>query len=261
MHFPLSSIPSGLAGPSSFLLELFAVGLALTLTQWQRLGRRLLAVGAICLIAIAVLPIHTWLMAPLEDRFPRSSEPPQHVDGVILLGGAIDTAQSQRYGLPSMNDAAERIFAFAKLARMFPSAQLVFTGGAAPGHEDEASEAEMTRQILLDLGIDTRRTVFESASRNTFENAQLSKDLINPQPGQIWLLVTSAAHMPRSVGVFTRVGWPVVPWPVGYKARDHYTMNFADHLRCLDWAFHEWIGLVSYRVLGRTNVLFPGPPG
>jgi uncharacterized SAM-binding protein YcdF (DUF218 family) len=261
MHFSLWAALSGLTDPASLLLVLFAVGLALTFTHRQVLGCRLLAAGAACVIAIAVLPLHTWVLAPLEDRFPHPSEPPAHVDGVIVLGGAIDTYLSQQYDMPSMNEAAERVFAFAKLARMFPAARAVFTGGLAPGHEDETPEADMTRQVLADLGIDTSRVIFESASRDTHENVLFSKKLLDPQPGQVWLLVTSAMHMPRSVGIFRQAGWEVVPWPVGYKARDRWDLNFADHLHSLDMAAHEWIGLVTYRLLGRTNALFPGTRG
>jgi uncharacterized SAM-binding protein YcdF (DUF218 family) len=118
--------------------------------------------------------------------------------------------------------------------------------------------------MLFDsLGLPPGRVLFESASRTTFENAILSRDLVAPSPGQTWLLVTSASHMPRSVGVFRRAGWPVMPWPVGYKTMRAgaapFALTLGVRIENLDWAFHEWIGLVAYRLMDRTDSWFPAP--
>jgi uncharacterized SAM-binding protein YcdF (DUF218 family) len=79
----------------------------------------------------------------------------------------------------------------------------------------------------------------------------------------VWLLVTSASHMPRAVGLFRKAGWPVVPWPVAYKTghspKVQLTREFGDKFMHFDWAAHEWVGLVSYWLMGRTDALFPGP--
>jgi uncharacterized SAM-binding protein YcdF (DUF218 family) len=88
--------------------------------------------------------------------------------------------------------------------------------------------------------------------------------LVNPTPGQRWLLVTSAWHMPRSVGIFRRAGFSVVSYPVGYltfgDGRDlHMTYDALDAFARFDAAAHEWIGLLAYRLSGKTNALFPAP--
>ena len=72
----------------------------------------------------------------------------------------------------------------------------------------------MARQLWTGMGVPPERMLFETAARNTHENAVLAHALAKPRPGETWLLVTSASHMPRSVGVFRRAGWDVVPWPV-----------------------------------------------
>ena len=89
------------------------------------------------------------------------------------------------------------------------------------------------------------------------------KTIVRPQPGETWLLVTSAAHMPRAVGSFRRVGWPVLAWPVGYRVgrlpRFDLEQGVPDRLGGIDAALHEWVGLVAYYLLGRTDVWLPGP--
>jgi uncharacterized SAM-binding protein YcdF (DUF218 family) len=187
-------------------------------------------------------------------------ERPQHVDGIIMLGGAVVPILTQLHGMPSLNDAAERFTTFAMLARLYPDAKLIFTGGSPSIFPGAPREAVTAKQLLDQLGLDTSRIVFEDQSRNTFENAVNSKTLMNPQPGQVWILVTSAQHMPRSVGIFRRVGWPVLPWPVGYKAGDESPFSSPGlRLERLDGAVHEWLGLVAYRLLDRTDSLFPAP--
>lgn len=234
-------------------------GVILSWRGRQRWGRRLTVAACGGYLAIMALPIHGWVLEPLEQRFPAPRAMPSDVAGIIVLGGAVDTLLTARHGMPSLNDAAERMTTFAKLARLYPSAKLVFTGGSGLLSPGSLTEADVARQLLADLGLDTGRILFEDQSRNTFENAELSKKRARPRQGETWILITSASHMPRSVGVFRAVGWDILPWPVAYKAEEEYDLNLSEHLQHLDWGVHEWIGLVSYRLLGRTPALFPAP--
>jgi uncharacterized SAM-binding protein YcdF (DUF218 family) len=104
----------------------------------------------------------------------------------------------------------------------------------------------------------------DRASHNTWENAVYTKALAAPQPGQRWLLVTSASHMPRAMGVFRKVGFAVEPWPVDFRtadARDWFQTfeSPAEGLRRVELAGHEWIGLITYWLMGRSDELFPEP--
>jgi uncharacterized SAM-binding protein YcdF (DUF218 family) len=106
--------------------------------------------------------------------------------------------------------------------------------------------------------------IFEAKSRNTWENAVYIRDLVKPKPGETWLLVTSAGHMPRSVGIFRRVGFPVVPYPVAYRTfcdgRDfQISASTIDKLSMLDFGVREWIGLLAYWATGKSDSLFPAP--
>ena len=259
MNFLAVKLVSMVLAPSSFLVTLAAIGLVLH--RW-RPGRALLCLGVAGLVACWLLPVEVWAARPLEDRFPRVVTLPDQVDGVIVLGGAIEDLTSEDRGTPSLTGAADRLTTLMILARHYPQAKLVFTGGSGHVEQGISNEAKFVRILLAQLGMDVSRITFESQSRTTFENAALSLDLVHPQPGQVWLLVTSAIHMPRAVGVFRRAGWTVRPYPVGYRTRDHLTAlqgSLGDKLSLLDWAAHEWEGLLAYWLAGETSALFPAP--
>jgi uncharacterized SAM-binding protein YcdF (DUF218 family) len=117
------------------------------------------------------------------------------------------------------------------------------------------------RAFFIEQGVDPARLLAEDRSRDTYENAVFSRDLVAPQREDVWILVTSAMHMPRAVGCFRRLAWEVVPYPVDYRAETAPRPSFflSEHLELLDVAAKEWVGLVAYRLLGHTDALFPGP--
>jgi uncharacterized SAM-binding protein YcdF (DUF218 family) len=208
------------------------------------------------------LPVGTWLMRPLEDRFSQPRPMPERVDGIVLLGGAIDLDESADRAMLALNIRAERMTDFVVLARRYPHAQLVFSGGDSHIFPTGLTEADVARQAFSRLGIDPSRIIFEKASRNTHENATLSRSLVHPTPGQHWLLVTSAADMPRAVGCFRAVHWSVIPYPVDYHTKRHTTGMFPGLVagfQRVDWATHEWFGLVYYRMRGWIPSLYPAP--
>lgn len=251
--------------PSTLLLLLALLGLALLFGRRRRAGLACVtaSLGAIALIGL--LPVGDLMLAPLENRFPEVTALPAGVAGIIVLGGAIETDLSAARGMPSLNEAAERMTSLAYLARHYPNAPLAFTGGNGEMIHAPMTEAAVARALFTQLGVDQSRIVYESRSRTTYENAVLLKALVQPRPGQVWLLVTSAWHMPRSVGLFRHAGWTVLPYPVGYKTAPSLMTEIhggvPDHLAMVDLATHEWVGLAAYWLLGRTSALFPAPQG
>ncbi len=266
MVFALSKIFWTLANPGNLIVVALLVGFLASLAPWRRLrrfGRWVLGLTIGTAIALAVLPIGTWLLRPLEDRFPAVVEPPPYVDGIIVLGGGIDLARSvDRPGI-ALKGYAERITAFVDLARRYPSAKLIFSGGSGLLLDQVHREADFAAPLLESLGIAPGRVLFDRDARNTYESAGNVLALANPQPGETWLLVTSAFHMPRSIGVFRRAGWPIAAYPVDYFTGppDQFALrlNFGEGLGLTSRAIKEWIGLLAYRGLGWTDALFPGP--
>lgn len=245
--------------PGDLLLLLLIVGILLAWTRrYRRAGMAMTTVVAFIFLSIALLPIAAWVASPLENRFPRPPLP-RHVDGVIVLGGAIDPETTALRGIPSLKADAERMTEFVRLAKLYPDARLVFSGGDAAFRVDPArSEAAAARLFFRQQGLDMRRMTFESRSRDTYENILFSKALVKPRRGEVWLLAASAQDVPRCIGIFHKLGWPVIPMPVSYKS-DVARVDFARNLDRLDSAMHEWLGLVAYRIAGRTDALFPSP--
>jgi uncharacterized SAM-binding protein YcdF (DUF218 family) len=180
-----------------------------------------------------------------------------------VLGGAISPDVSAARKEIALNEAAERMTGVAKLAREHPSARIVFTGGSGRLFSG-ATEADFVTDLFESFGIPRDRIVLEGRARNTVENAVNTRAMVQPKPGERWLLVTSAHHMPRSVGIFRKAGFPVEPYPVDFRTRGSADLagpfgSLASGLARTDAAMHEWAGLVVYWLSGHTSELFPGP--
>jgi uncharacterized SAM-binding protein YcdF (DUF218 family) len=261
--FAVSKMFWFLVAPSNLLMLLGGLGLLLALAGGRRWGAGLLVVSIIGWAVLGFSPVSNYLLNPLEERFPiyRGDEP---ITGVILLGGAEVAEVGIARGVPAYANAGERAIAFGALARKYPNARLVFSGGNGKAFSDGLTEARMTMIALPDLGIAPERVEFESNSRNTAENALYSKELLKPRPGERWLLVTSAFHMPRAVGCFRREGFDVIPYPVDFRTIGPNQLNetfsrTAVGLDMADISIKEWVGLVAYYLSGKTSALFPAP--
>jgi uncharacterized SAM-binding protein YcdF (DUF218 family) len=251
------------ARPGHFALLVGAIGLAMV-WRGRRFGRWLILACLAFFFVLIATPISQFILLPLEDRFPRPAEAPQHVDGIVVLGGAVDQNITDERGIPAINGAAERMTEAVALARRFPEARIVFTGGQGSLVYGGLTEADVARQFFEGLGLSGLRLIYETAARNTHQNAVLSLEVAQPKPGEVWLLVTSASHMPRAMGVFRKAGWPgIIAWPVNYRTGHSlaamYDAPFPERLGQFEWGFREWLGLVSYRLMGRTDALLPAP--
>jgi len=264
MFFVLAKVLGFFTLPSNILISLGLIGIALMATRHARAGRGL---GATALVLIAIFglsPLGNALILPLEGRFPPWDASRGAPTGIISLGGAFDTVVSSARGEVALNEAAERLTAVAELARRFPGARVVFSGGSGHIIDDGVTEASLAARLFESFGIAKQRMLLEDKSRDTAENARFTKELLQPKPGERWLLVTSAHHMPRSVGVFRAAGFPVEAYPVDYRTRGAADLfwpfsSIGDGLRRTDTAAREWVGLLTYRLTGRTKELFPAP--
>lgn len=267
MFFATSKIVFFFLQPSSLLALAMGAGLLLAITGWRAgLGLRLASAGLFGFLAVGILPVGNALILPLEQRFAGAPAPgPESgVAGIILLGGFEDGWVSEGRGGLMVNEAAERLTEGVRLAKGLSGVPVVFTGGSGGLMVSVPGAARPVGQFLADMGITPERIVIEDRSRNTHENALFTRDLVKPAPGRRWVLVTSAAHMPRSVGVFRKAGFDVIPYPVDYRTRGPEDLlrpfeRIPAGLERTDVAAREWIGLVAYWLTGRTDTLFPGP--
>jgi uncharacterized SAM-binding protein YcdF (DUF218 family) len=263
MFFTASKIFWFVAEPVSLAIVVGVLGILLGFTRFARAGRAVMA-GAIIVLAAGLLtPLGAVLLRPLEERFPPPPAFPAPA-GIIVLGGAVDTEKSEARGQIYFSPDGARMTAGVDLTRRYPSARLVFTGGSEGLLGEGPAEAISARKLWLSLGVPAERMTFEAKSRNTWENAVFTRDLVKPKPGETWLLVTSAWHMPRSVGIFRHLGFDVIPYPVAYRTfgdeRDFLlSPSMTDRVFMLDFGIREWVGLLAYRLAGKTDALFPAP--
>ncbi|MHB2265113.1 YdcF family protein [Aliihoeflea sp. PC F10.4] len=262
MFFYLSKIFWLFAHPLNLTGILVGAGLVLLFLHWTRLA------GATFTIAFVVIALSTWTslgalaMHPLEDRFARPDPAPATIDGIIVLGGGFEGAVNLARGGYELNASGDRFVETAILANRYPNVPVVITGGSGSMILDGEGDADTAPRLLAALGVDPARFVLENSSRNTDENARFTRDMIDPQAGQTWLLVTSAFHMPRSVLLFQKAGFDVTSWPTDYRTAGTERLGLAQsnaitNLHITTIAIREWIGLVAYRLTGRTDRLLP----
>jgi uncharacterized SAM-binding protein YcdF (DUF218 family) len=261
VFFWLSKLVWAVIAPDSILLLLVLLSWVLVLRGATRWAKRVLGVVSIGLLVLFFLPVGEWVLAPLESRFAPNPKLPQQVDGIIVLGGAEDALRTAAWDQAVVNDAAERFLASIALSRRHPEAKLLFTSGSGSPLDQEHKGAEVARKLYAELGIEPGRLIFEDQSRNTVENAVLSKAIVKPKPGETWILLTSAFHMPRSVGIFCKIGWTVVAYPVDHRTVRGHLMRIESgligNLDKLAVGIREWVGLAAYYFTGKTSALFP----
>jgi uncharacterized SAM-binding protein YcdF (DUF218 family) len=246
-----------LASPIDLLLFGALAGVLLCYGRHARFGRRLALAAILILLAAATLPLRAVLLAPLENRFPQPPADMKPPYGIVVLGGAIDDVTSAARGQAIFDEGGERITEAVILAKRFPQARIVYTRSS--------SEALRARDLMAQMGVAPDRVTIEDKARNTEENARFTAAIVHPEPWQRWVVVTSAFHMPRAMGVFEKAGFHPIAFPVSFytlgKGFEDFrpTANPERNLRTFQLALHEWLGLAAYWATGRIDRLFPGP--
>jgi len=264
LFFILSKTLGAMLLPTNFLIGVGVIGAILLLTRFASLGRKLVMASVLLLVVCGLSPLGTLLLYPLEQRFPPWDAGRGTPDGIIVLGGSIDADLSVAHGTSVVRSSPDRVIVAAALALRYPNARVVFSGGSAHLISNDAREADFASAVFESLGVAKSRLIMERRSRNTVENAEFSKALVAPKGGERWLLVTSAFHMPRSVGLFRKAGFAVEPYPVDWRVggRDDllsFSNIATDGLVRTDLAVREWMGLIAYRATGKIDDLLPGP--
>ncbi len=255
MFFTLSKIFWAVFTPLTFIAILICGGF---LARGYKGGQRAMAAGITLLVLCGFFPIGHNLLVYQEKKYPVLTDLPARVDGVIVLGAAIDFMKSLAWGQGQLNEHASRVSEMIFLMRHYPNAKIVFSGGNGKYEESLSSESIELNKLLKHMGFDTSRIIYEGESRNTFENMDFSKHKAHPKKGEVWLLVTSAFHMKRSEDIFRSNGWDVIPYPAGYLTEGNYKLipNFEvlSNMYKLQIAVKEMIGIMAYTLTGKIKL-------
>ena len=245
--------------PDRIVLFGLAMATALLVSGWFVAGRRIVYSVFAGILFLSLTPVGEWAVSPLENRFPRPTDLPTNISGILVLAGGEDTGITESRGVASLNGAGDRLVETAILARAYPDLPILFSGGGL-GTSESDNHAFTARLIFSGLGLDSSRITYEDESRTTAESAELARKFVSDDSG--WLLLTSASHMPRAVGAFRAQGWNVIAFSVDYHTGDTSgwgRFNFLQSAGMLSVAIHEWGGLIWYRLSGVSQSWFPAP--
>jgi uncharacterized SAM-binding protein YcdF (DUF218 family) len=241
--------------PSLLLVFLVALALVTNWLRWQTLSASLLTIFLLLLAAVLQLPLSEWLGAPLEDRVARVPLP-DRADGIVVLGGGVEWGVARERGALGLNAAGERVAMGAALAQRYPDAHLIVTGSFADAFANDYRTAPNDTSLFFGPHFAGRRISYLGAARSTYEDALLALDAAAPRPGETWLLVTSAWHMPRALATFRALGWDPLPVMVDYRSTGQLLFepnwDVSGTRADLDRLVREWGALEVYRRLGRT---------
>ena len=227
MFFIASKIFWMLASPINLLLLVALAGVALCYGRHARVGRGLALAAILILLALATLPLRGVCSCPLEDRFPQPSADLQPPYGIVVLGGAINDAMSAARGQTIFDEGGERVTEAVILAKRFPQARVVYTSGTNSVFGGSSNEAARARDLMVAMGVARDRITIEDKARNTEENASFTAAIVHPEPSQRWVVVTSAFHMPRAMGVFEKAGFHPIAYPVSFYTTGRRAEIFA----------------------------------
>lgn len=255
VFFWVSKITWFLISPTNWLIILLFIGTVLLWKQRIQAAKRFFTFICLFALVIGIFPIGEWLLFPLESEYKANPKLSQ-VDGIIVLGGAINSDLSDSWQQTIVNDNAERLLASLLLIKKFPNAKFIYTGGSGSLIDSQHKGADVAYEFYKEQGLNVDKMVFERESRNTSENVIYTKELVSPIKNKKWVLITSARHMPRAVDVFCKSNWSVIPYPVDFRteSKKHFRVNwsFGKHLMNLSIGMKEWIGRYVYSFVGKS---------
>lgn len=261
MFFVASKILAFLLEPLLHAYLLLAAAGVMRLMKRRRTMRLLIGGAFLLPLVYGFLPLSQWPLRHLENAYQIPQFDGQSIDGIVVLGGHTGSGWvSQTRNQAQLNGSAERFTTGLSLHLAHSDSTLIFSGFSGSLNPRGWNEAEINRRLIAEMGVDTTGILYEKTSRNTFENAVYSLDVAVPQPGDVWVLVTSASHMPRAKGAFAAAGWDnIIAYPVDYNTASHGDVIFSiasGMNRVRNW-LHEYVGLAVYWATGRSTVLLP----
>ena len=242
--------------PLNLLLIFLIIGIFFKIINMRIVSITFYTISIIFFITVSVFPTGNLILFKLESSYPALTTPPLHIDGILILGGPSNPGLTRDHGQVSFNEAGERLTESVRLIKNYSSPKIIFSGGFG-----KLTHSYVAKKFFSEMGIDVSNIVFESKSRNTFENILFSKNIINPKKSQNWLLVTSSFHMSRAINVAEKLDWKFIPYPVDFRTSNKFikfkpTFDLLNNINSFNLASHEVVGLISYYFLGRSSKIF-----
>ncbi len=261
MFYTLSKMAWAFLSPLNLIYLLVTFGLLIRFLG-GRIGGKMLGTGLILFILCGFFPVGHNLVVYLETRYDLAPALPDRVDGIIVLGGVFDTYIAKETQQSAATDNIDRMIGFLDLVRKHPRARLVFSGGAGNPLSPLHKEAENVQAFFKTIGLNPERVLYEDNSRNTYENIAFSKEMLNPDQGEKWVLVTSAYHMPRAGASFLAQGWHIIPYAVDPRTDRQYRLfaprfDVSRNFELLELGMKEVLGTLVYYLSDKSVLPFP----
>ncbi len=232
LSFMLKKMLAVLTMPLS--IGVIAIVIALLLLSFNRIkaGKRVLKLSIFWIVLVSWAPFANLMLKPLESAYPKLEKIPDNIEYILLLGG----------------DRDKRAWEALRLYHKIPNVKIITSGFSL---HDKISDANKTAQLLIDSGIPSDKVLMQEEAKTTFEEALWMKKRVGEKP---FILITAAYHMPRAYGLFKKAGLNPIAAPADFNHPEEYgffSMLQSIHLRNTEHAWHEYIGLLLYKLQGK----------
>ena len=250
------SFAIALTSPTAWIGLLLIAVLILIWTKKQKMAKWCITLGTSLFILFAFDPFTEVLLNSFENKYPAfvTKAIPQGTKikyVVVLAGGYVPNSPLHPLTTELTRYTLGRVIEGIKIQNEIPDSFIVFTGKGWA----ERSEASAMQEMAIKLGAKPDHIIIEEESRNTFEHTINLKALLKDQP---FVLVTSAIHMPRSMGLFLKAGYAPIPAPTSHLLTGQYEIlnmkvPFAsgDNLQAIDLWFNEFAAICLAKIKGR----------
>ena len=260
MNFYLSKILWLLINPFNILIFLFLIIILFFYLKKNKFAYFLFIIFLAYLISFGILPTGKLLLHSLEKNYHTNFLFPEKVDGILILSGSTNPFLTNQFNQISLNGSAERLTESIKLIKKYSNAKIIFSGGSGSIKYPELKHAKVANDFFIQMGLSTNNIIFEDRSRNTHENIIFSRKIVNPKINEKWIIVTSAFHMNRSIFIGEKNNWKFIPYAVDFKTMKKFrfvpNLYLLSNINSFQQGSHEWLGLISYYLMNRTDKIF-----
>ena len=260
MTFYLSKFLWYLFNPFNCIIFLLILSVILNFLKFLKFSKIILYFAFLLFFITGVLPTGSYLLYLLEKNYHNKINLPEKIDGMIILSGATNPFLTKEYDQIALNDGVERLTESIQLIKKYPKAKVFFAGGSGYVEYPDLNHSDVAKKFYESLDVNTKNIFFDKKSRNTYENIVFAKMKFNPNINEKWILVTSAFHLKRAISVGEKLGWELIPYATDYKLpkkfRWKFSINFFGNLGSFKNSSHEWVGIISYYLMGRSSKIF-----